>query len=340
VATRKKNKERPVIVVTMGDAAGVGPEIVVKTLVLPGIRAICRPVVVGDLRIIQKAANLLGQEIRIQCINSVHEISDDDCINLMDMDNVDISGFMPGKVASVCGKASMEFIDKAVKLVLSGKGQAIVTTPINKEAAILAGYTDMGHLEYMAHLTGAKEYATMLISGKLRTVHLTTHYSLLQACMMVKKETILSKLILTNDSFIKWGFKKPKIGVAALNPHSGEGGLLGKEEIIEIIPAINKAREKGIDARGPFPADSIFVRAINGEFDVVLAMYHDQGHIPVKVYGFEKSISVALGLPFIRTSVDHGTAFDIAWQGKANPDSLVEAIKVAVSICNKNMLSM
>jgi 4-hydroxythreonine-4-phosphate dehydrogenase len=216
---------------------------------------------------------------------------------------------------------------------------AIVTAPINKEATVLGGYADVGHLEFLARITGSKEYATMLVSGKLRAVHLTTHHSLAEACRMVTKARVVGRLKLTHDSFRKLGFTSPRIGVAALNPHSGEGGMMGREEMDEIAPAVEEAKAGGMDARGPFPADSIFTRAIGGEFDVVLAMYHDQGHIPVKVFGFEKSVSVALGLPFVRTSVDHGTAFDIAGKGIADSRSMEEAIMVAALLCESGRLT-
>lgn len=331
-------QQKPVILITMGDAAGVGPEIIFKTLLTSDIKSICRPVVIGDLKIIKKAVDKTGNRISIKVIPDTGDYTDNADINIIDLTNIDINSFRPGQASKECGKASMEYINKAVDLITKGRAGAIVTAPINKEAAILAGYLEMGHLEYMAHLSGAKEYATMLVSGTLRVVHLTTHHSLSQACSMVTKEMIMSRIVLTNDSFKNWGYPKPIIGVAALNPHGGEGGLLGKEEIAEIKPAVDAAREKGIDARGPYPADSIFVRAVKGEFDVVLAMYHDQGHIPVKVHGFEKSVSVALGLPFIRTSVDHGTAYDIAWQGKANHESMVAAVNVAALLYSKSKL--
>jgi 4-hydroxythreonine-4-phosphate dehydrogenase len=214
-----------------------------------------------------------------------------------------------------------------------------VTAPINKEATRLGGYGDVGHLEFLARLTHAREYATMLVSGLLRVVHLTTHYSLKEACALVTKERILARLKLTDSEFKKWGVTRPRIGVAAMNPHGGEGGLFGSEEITQILPAVKAAQAVGIDARGPFPADSIFTRALNGEFDVVLAMYHDQGHIAIKVHGFEQSISVALGLPFIRTSVDHGTAFDIAGKGIANGKGMEAAVKMGVSLVEGKILN-
>ncbi len=221
---------------------------------------------------------------------------------------------------------------EAVRLIQAGEVKALVTAPISKEATILAGCGELGHLELLARATGATEYATMLVSDSLRVVHLSTHHSLRNACDLVTKERVLAKLKLTLQSFKEWGIEHPRIAVAALNPHAGEGGLLGSEEFEEIAPAIKEAKDLAIDASGPFPADSIFTRALNGEFDVVLAMYHDQGHIPIKVHGFQQSVSVALGLPFIRTSVDHGTAFDIAGKGIADSQSLEEAIKLAVRL--------
>jgi 4-hydroxythreonine-4-phosphate dehydrogenase len=256
-------------------------------------------------------------------------------INILDLHNLDRNSLAVGQLSSACGKASMEYIDKAAEMVIQGKAKAIVTTPINKKATKLAGYGEFGHLEYLACLTNAPEYATMLVSGPLRVVHLTTHYSLLEACHLVKRDRILGKVKLIHDSFINWGFQKAHIAVAALNPHGGEDGLFGREEIDEISPAIEDARAIGINVHGPFPADSAFNRVISGEFDVILALYHDQGHIPIKVYGIEKSVSIALGLPFVRTSVDHGTAFDIAGKGIADARSLVEAIIVAVNMIMK-----
>jgi len=259
-------------------------------------------------------------------------------IDLLDLQNLDRKEVVIGQVCRACGKAAMEYIAKAAELALQGKVKAVVTAPINKEATIKAGYGDVGHLEFLARLTGATEYATMLVTGPLRVVHLSTHHSLKQACDLVTRERILAKLKLTHNSFRQWGIERPCIGVAALNPHAGEGGLFGTEEIEQIIPAVKEAQSLGINARGPFPADSIFTRAIDKEFDVVLAMYHDQGHIPVKVHNFKRSVSVALGLPFVRTSVDHGTAFDIAGHGIADSQSLVEAIKMAIRLSEESSL--
>lgn len=332
--------ERPVIALTMGDAAGVGPEVIVKALQSRHIYGVARPLVVGSSAIMQDAIDLVKSPVRLHSITDTTDITGEyGTIDLVDLQNIDREDFVTGKVCPVCGKAAMENIDEAVRLVLSGQARALVTAPINKEATKQAGYGEVGHLEYLASLTNTKEYATMLVSGQLRVVHLTTHYSLKDACGLVTRDNILARLRLTHDSFLAWGISKPRIAVAALNPHGGESGLFGSEEIEEITPAVEEARSLSIDARGPFPADSVFNRAIAGEFDVVLAMYHDQGHIPVKVHGFEKSISIALGLPFVRTSVDHGTAFDIAGKGVADSQSMEEAIAVAAGLVSEGRLT-
>jgi len=333
-------KKRPVIAITMGDAAGVGPEIIVKALISRQIYDMCCPLVVGDAGAMSAALRLVESPLRLHPIDGVDELLGNyGTIDLIDLHNLDPKDVTTGRVCRACGKAAMEYIIKAADLALKNKVRALVTAPINKEATVQAGYGDIGHLEFLARTSHTAEYATMLVSGTLRVVHLTTHYSLKDACALVTKEKILARLKLTDSSFRKWGVAGPRIGVAALNPHAGEGGLFGSEEIEQIMPAVKEAQNLGIDARGPFPADSIFVRALGGEFDVVLAMYHDQGHIAVKVHGFEDSVSVALGLPFVRTSVDHGTAFDIAGKGVAQSRSLEEAIKMAVSLIEGRVLN-
>ena len=332
--------ERPVIALTMGDAAGIGPEVIVKALQSRSIYGVARPLVVGSSIVMQDAIDLVKSPLKLHIITDTTDIAGEyGIIDLIDLCNIRREDVAIGQVCPACGKAAMEYIAEAVRLILSGQVQALVTAPINKEATRLAGYGEVGHLEYLAALTGTKEYATMLVSGPLRVVHLTTHYALKEACNYVTRENILARLRLTHDSFRNWGTEHPRIAVAALNPHGGESGLFGREEIEEITPAIEDARRLAIAAMGPFPADSVFNRAIAGEFDVVLAMYHDQGHIPVKVHGFEKSISVALGLPFVRTSVDHGTAFDIAGKGIADSQSMVEAIKVAAGLVSEGRLT-
>lgn len=323
--------KRPIIAITIGDPAGIGPEVVVKALADKTLYDMCRPFLIGESGTVQAAITLTQKSLKLRTIESAAETEGQfGTIDILDMHEPDWAKVKPGQISAECGRASMEYLEMAMQLALNHEITAMVNAPINKEATMLAGYTGLGHLEYMAQATKTKTYATMLATGNLRCVHLTTHYSLKEACGKVKKDFIISRLILTDESFREWGFGKPVIGVASLNPHGGEGGMFGREEIEEITPAVQEAVKLGIDARGPFSADSIFNRAIKGEFDVVLVMYHDQGHIAVKVHGFEKSVSVALGLPFLRTSVDHGTAFDIAGKGIANAESIEEAIKTAV----------
>ncbi len=325
--------KRPVIAITMGDPAGVGPEVVVKALSQPDIYDLCRPLVVGTAAALQQALRLVKAPPTLHPIEEVDQgLFATGALDLIDI-GVDTSSVSYGQLSADAGRAARESILRAVALVQEGQAQALATAPINKEAIALAGHPELGHLELLAQLSGALEYATMLMSGPLRTVHLSTHHSLRQALALVTQERVLARLRLIQRCFGEWGLERPRIGVAALNPHAGEGGLLGREEIEDIAPAVADAQRDGIDARGPYPADSIFSRALAGEFDVVLALYHDQGHIPIKVYGFERSVSVALGLPFIRTSVDHGTAFDIAGKGVANPLSMANAIKVAAALC-------
>ena len=332
-------KEKPLIVITMGDAAGIGPEIIVKVLASEQIYRICRPTVVGEGVTMQAAIKLVNSPLKLHPVKAAVEVEGQaGTIDLLDLQNLDPAEVILGRICRACGRAAVEYVTTATRLVMEGEAKALVTAPINKEATRLAGYGEVGHLELLARLTGAKEYATMLVTGPLRVVHLTTHHPLRDACDLVTRDRILARLKLTHNSFQKWGVEHPRIAVAALNPHAGEGGLLGCEEIEVIRPAIKEAQNLGIDARGPFPADSVFNRALGGEFDVVLALYHDQGHIPIKVYGLETSVSVALGLPLIRTSVDHGTAFDIAGKGVANPQSLEEAIKTAVRLSEENKL--
>jgi len=331
---------RPLIAITIGDAAGIGPETVVKALLSKETYQLSRPVVIGSMPALEQTLALVGSTAGLREARDVRDVRGEfGTIDLLDLANLSNDDLTYGRISPACGRASMEFIEKAARLAMNHQVEAIVTAPINKEATQLAGYADVGHLEFLARLTGSKQYATMLVSGKLRAVHLTTHHSLTEACQLVTHARVLDRLTLTQRCFKDWGFERPRIGVAALNPHGGEGGMMGREEIDQIVPAVKAAVAQGIAARGPFPADSIYNRAIAGEFDVVLAMYHDQGHIPIKVFGFERSVSVALGLPFIRTSVDHGTAFDIAGKGIADARSMEEAIKVAVALSSRGRLA-
>ena len=331
--------QRPFVAITMGDPAGIGPEVTAKALLDRAVYQKCRPFVVGSTSAMNEALNLIGAPVSARLAHSLDEIEGSaGAVDVLDLENLDYSAIAKGELSAVAGKASVEWILKAGELAASGQIQAISTAPINKEACALAGHKDIGHMEIFQSQTGAKQVATMLMAGTLRVVHLTTHRSLRVACDYVTKDNVLAKIRLTDDSFKSWGFPSPRIGVAALNPHASDGGLLGDEEEKQIRPAVEAARADGVDATGPVPADTIFNQAIHGKFDAVVCMYHDQGHIPIKVHDWAKSVSVNLGLPFIRTSVDHGTAFDIAGKGIADHVSMLEAIRVAVDLASESRL--
>ena len=337
--TSKNKSSRPIIVITMGDPCGIGPEVVAKALASEDVHKNSLPLVIGSAAVLQDAIRATGVSLSGRVVRSPEDaLGEVGVVNILDQENLVPGSVALGEVSAVAGKASMEWVLTAAELAQSGQVQAIVTAPINKEASALAGYKDVGHMEVFQRLSGAKDVATMLMSGPLRVVHMTTHKTLRRAPDFVTRENVIAKLELTHSYFRQWGFEKPRIGVAALNPHASDGGLLGTEEEEHISPAIEEARSRGIEVWGPVPADTIFHQAIKGMYDVVIAMYHDQGHIPIKVYGFEKSISVNLGLPFIRTSVDHGTAFDIAGKGIADDQSMREAIRVAVSLASRGRL--
>ena len=331
---------KPTIAITMGDPCGIGPEVVVKALADPRVYDSCRPLVVGNTFAMEQAVRLTGLLLRVNRLEDPTSCGlDPQVVDVVDIGNLNPEDITVGRISPVCGRAAMEWVTKAGELALAGLVEGLATAPLNKEAASLAGYKSIGHMELLQELSGAKTVATMLMAKNLRVVHLTTHRSLRLACDYVKKERILEFLQLTHDSFVSWGFAHPKIGAAALNPHGSDGGLLGNEESEEIAPAVAAARERGIDASGPVPADIVFHQAIQGRYDAVLAMFHDQGHIPVKVYGFEESITANLGLPFVRTSVDHGTAFDIAGKGVATHASMLESIRLSVALARGNGLA-
>jgi len=327
------SRVQPIIAITMGDVCGIGPEVIVKALASEEIAGICRPLVIGSAQALRDAAGLFNVPVDITEVTAPEEAAPlGEQVSVMDPHDLDMSLVTMGQVCAAAGKAAMDWVDMAARLAMDAQVDAIATAPLNKEAASLGGYRDIGHTELLQRVAGASQVATMLMTDNLRVVHLTTHRSLRRACDYVKKSYILARLQLINQSLEDWSISDARIGVAALNPHGSDGGLLGDEEENEIRPAVEAAKEIGIDAIGPVPADIIFVQAINGSYDVVLAMYHDQGHIPIKVHCLERSTSVNLGLPFIRTSVDHGTAFDIAGAGIANPTSMIQAIKAAVSL--------
>jgi len=321
---------KPVIGITIGDAAGVGPEIIVKALAEKEVYNICRPVVIGDLGIMKRAVSIVGKNLTCRAIDDVlsggHEFGQIDVIDLNNLPE-DLSF---AQVDPRAGKAAYTYVETAVNLALAGKIAAIATAPLNKDAMNQGGCHFPGHTEILAHLSNTKNYAMMLTGGSLRVIHVSTHLSLRQACEKVKKDRVLKVIELADQAMKKIGIKEPRIAVAGLNPHSGEGGLFGTEEIEEIIPAIESAKTLGLNVTGPVAPDTVFYRAaVKKDFDIVVVMYHDQGHIPLKVLGFEEGVNITVGLPFIRTSVDHGTAFDIAGKGVANHMSMLESIRLA-----------
>jgi 4-hydroxythreonine-4-phosphate dehydrogenase len=325
--------EPPIIAITMGDPAGVGPEIVAKALARDDVWSCCRPLVVGDAGVLAQAVALLAAPLTFHPIADVAEARfDRDAPDVLDLHNVDPTALQPGQVSANAGRAAVDCVERAVALAQAGQVDAIATGPINKAALQAAGVPYIGHTELLAALTGEERVTTMLATPGLRVVHVTRHVPLREVAALITHARVLETIRLTDAGLRGIGIPRPRLAVAALNPHGGDEGLLGREEIEAIGPAVEAARADGIDAHGPIPADSVFFRAIRGEFDAVVAMYHDQGHIPVKTHGFERSVTVTLGLPIVRTSVDHGTAFDIAWKGLASEESLVEAIRLAARL--------
>ncbi len=325
---------RPLLAVTMGDPTGAGPEIVVKALAMPEIRDMCRGLVIGDAAAMQAAAEIVNIPMEINTVASPDEMQNGKRIlNVLDLKNVDMATLVRGRVDARAGKAAYEAIEKGTLLTIERKTDAIVTAPLNKDALNQAGYHFPGHTQILAHLCGVEDAVMMLTADALRIVHVSTHVALRDACDQVTKERVLRVMQLGEAAVRMMGIAEPRIVVPGLNPHSGEGGLFGDEEAKAIIPAIEEAQSLGINVRGPLPPDTAFLRAYRGEFDLVIAMYHDQGHIPIKMVGFEKGVNTTLGLPIIRTSVDHGTVFGKAGKGTADPTSMVEAIKLASVMC-------
>lgn len=324
---------KPCIGITMGDPAGIGPEIIVKALSRESISRQAIVLVIGDSAILGRAKGYVGAALRIRRIDSPAQgMGRFGEVEVVDLRNVDPETCVPGVLSADAGRAAVEYVSKAIDLALAGELDAVVTAPINKEAVHLAGYPYAGHTEIFAERTETRNYALMLVAGRFRVLHVSTHVSLREACERVKEERVLQVIRLAHEVGAVWRLQTPRIAVAGLNPHAGEQGLFGREERDEIAPAVAAARTEGIDARGPLPPDTLFHRASRGEFDFVVAMYHDQGHIPVKLASFDRGVNVTVGLPIIRTSVDHGTAFDIAGKGTASPHSLLEALRLAIRI--------
>ncbi|WP_018915683.1 4-hydroxythreonine-4-phosphate dehydrogenase PdxA [Vreelandella zhanjiangensis] len=326
----------PVVGITMGDAAGIGPEVIMKALAHDSVYDTCRPLVIGDAGRLKKAGQIVGSQLILNMIDDVSEATFTpgtvDCINL---------GLIPedlayGQVSPVAGDAAYQFIARTVELTHSGALDAICTAPLNKEALHAGGHIFPGHTEMLAHLTGIEEVSMMLVAPNLRVIHVTTHIGLLDAINRIEPGLVKRTIERAHETLVRSGIDHPRIGVCGINPHAGENGLFGYgEEEEKIVPAIEELTSRGWDVQGPLPADTLFFRAGRGDFDVVVAMYHDQGHGPVKVMGLEAGVNVTVGLPVIRTSVDHGTAFDIAGKGIADERSLLEALKQAVDLANR-----
>lgn len=347
-----KETIKPILAITMGDPAGIGPEIVVKALNLKETYEKCRPLVTGDAKVMAWAVEQMGTAQKINAIENVSEAKFElGTIDVIDLKCVDMDTFEPGKVAPQCGNAAFVSIVKAIELAMANEVDGTVTAPLNKEALHKGGHNFDGHTEIYAHYTGTKKYAMLLADEFLRVIHVSTHVSLREACDRVKKDRIIEVTELISDACKQFGMENPRIGIAGLNPHASDNGLFGWEEEKEIIPAVNELRERGFEADGPVPPDTLFAKAKCGKYDGCVAMYHDQGHIPFKVVGFNwdkktgkmdsaKGVNITLGLPIIRVSVDHGTAFDVAGKGVASPDAMLLSIdyatRMAISRIEKN----
>lgn len=330
---RSHHHEPPLLAITMGDPAGTGPEIITKALAAPELRALCRPLVVGDAATLARAATFTGVSLRVNALDTPDAATfAADAIDVLDRRNVDLARLQLGRIAPEAGRAAYDYIQAATELTLAGRAGAVVTSAINKAALNQAGYHFDGHTGLLAELCRAPGATMMLVADRLRVSHVSTHVPLRVAIERVRPERILKVLQLTHDAIRRLGVAAPRLAVAGLNPHAGENGLFGDDEAKYIAPAIAEARQRGLDVHGPFPGDTIFFRTLQGEFDAAVAMYHDQGHVAAKMLGIWRGVNVTLGLPIIRTSVEHGTNFDMAGTGKSDPRSLVEAIKLAATM--------
>ena len=342
--------KRPIVGITMGDPAGNGAEITVKALANPVVYENSRPIVIGDANCMEQAVKIVGQEGKIR-IHAVKEVKDAcfeyGVIDVYDMGLVDMEKHIFGKVSKMCGEAAFQYVVKVIDLAMKGEIDATVTNALNKEAINMAGHHYSGHTEIYADYTNTSKYTMMLAHDNLRVVHVSTHVSLRQACDLVKKDRVLEVIRIADNACRALGIENPKVGVAGLNPHCGENGMFGTEEIEEIQPAIDAAIAEGIciPEKKPTPPDTVFSKALGGWYDIVVAMYHDQGHIPLKVKGFVYNrelkkwdavagVNVTLGIPIIRVSVDHGTGFGHAGTGSADELSLANSIEYAIRLAN------
>ncbi|HVF50265.1 MAG TPA: 4-hydroxythreonine-4-phosphate dehydrogenase PdxA [Pyrinomonadaceae bacterium] len=332
-----RRERRPRIGITMGDPSGIGPEVVLKAVAESEVLRECVPVIVGDAQLLAHTARTLDLQCGYDIVRRDETFPEQlDAPTIYHLDNI---GTMaePGVESGAAGRAAAQYIEAAVELCAAGSLDAISTAPINKRALFLGGYSFPGHTEFLAHLTGAEDSAMAFVAANLRIVLISTHVPLAEAIRLVERERIMRVTRLADRELKRWGIERPRIAVAALNPHGAEGGLFGIEESAEIAPAVAACRDaEGINVSGPYSADTVFLRASRGEFDAVISCYHDQAMIPVKCLSFGEAVNVTLGLPFIRTSVDHGTAFDIAGKGIAEHSSMVAAILLAARLARRD----
>lgn len=327
----------PVFALTMGDPAGIGPEIAIKALTSRRIRNI-RIAVIGDLRVMEKTAKRMKKSAILNPVADIRHAAPNR-VNVLNQNQVSPADFKTGQVSAICGKAAYAYIIKGIELAKQRIAAGVITNPINKEAFNMAGINYPGHTEIFAHETGIREFTMLFYLDGVGVAHVTTHCSLLDSIRLITKERVLSHIELLNLAMKQLGVKLPRLAVGGLNPHAGENGLFGNEEILHIVPAIETARDLGINALGPYPPDTVFMRAFKGEFDGVACMLHDHGFVALKSRDFEHGVNITIGLPIIRTSVGHGTAFDKAGKGTASPESLITAIKAAEMLYKNRKLT-
>ena len=324
---------RPTIAITMGDASGIGPEVIMKALSRADVQDLCRPLVVGDAERLRTAGRIVGSPLKVNALARAEAARfAPDTVECLDLDIIP-KDHPFGEISTLSGEGAYRFIEKAVEVVQAGQADGICTAPLSKEALHAAGHRFPGHTELLAALTGTPEVSMMLVSPKLRVIHVTTHIGLIDAIARIEPGLVERVIGRAHETLVKAGIAEPRIGVCGINPHAGENGLFGRgEEAEKIAPAVEACRARGWDVRGPLPADTLFFLAARGDYDIVVAMYHDQGHGPIKVLGLESGVNITVGLPVIHTSVDHGTAFDIAGRGIADEGSMVEALHQAVDL--------
>jgi 4-hydroxythreonine-4-phosphate dehydrogenase len=334
--SNQESSDRPLLAWTLGDVAGVGPELVVKAWSLSEVHALCRPVVIGSADVLCRVAEYLGSSVRIKPIsaNDIPGItSSSEIMPCFDPTKIPVDHLTLGQVHAAAGQAAHDYLVAGIDLAVTGIVEGIVTLPLHKEGLRAAGLPYPGHTEILAERTGSREYGMMLYRRGLGVLHVTLHMSLRKALDSITGPAIEEKISLLDTMMRQLAVPRPRLAVAALNPHASDGGLFGHEEASIVSPAVERAKERGFDVVGPIPADTLFVRASKGEFDGVVALYHDQGHIALKLLGWREAVNITVGLPIVRTSVAHGTAYDIVGQGKADPTSLLEALRVASLLC-------